>query len=53
MKQAVQMARAGGVEIGFAGWGRQEFPKICNEMEALCDYSFPSVDALERFLFEA
>lgn len=51
MKQAVQMARNGGAKIGFAGWGRQEFPKICEEMESLCDYSFHSIEELEQFLF--
>ena len=52
MKHAVQMARDAGVSIGFAGWGRREFPAICNEMEALCDYSFYSTEELEKFLFE-
>lgn len=52
MKPAVQMARDGGIEIGFAGWGRKEFPAICEEMEALCDYSFYSIEELEKFLFE-
>ncbi len=51
MKPAVEMAQAVGVKIGFAGWGRAEFPEICSEMEKLCDYSFYSVDALEEFLF--
>ena len=52
MKPAVQMARDGGIEIGFAGWGRKEFSAICEEMEALCDYSFYSIEELEKFLFE-
>ncbi len=52
MKPAVQMARAAGVEIAFAGWGRAEFPEICGEMETLCDYSFYSTESLEKFLFE-
>ncbi len=52
MKPAVQMARAAGVKIGFAGWGRAEFPQICGEMETLCDHSFYSVESLEHFLFE-
>ena len=51
MKPAVEMARRGGVKIGFAGWGRHEFPQICNEMEQLCDFSFYSPEELENFLF--
>lgn len=51
MKQAVPMARSAGVSIGFAGWGRAEFPEIVREMERLCDHSFLTVQALEDFLF--
>lgn len=51
MKPAVSMARSGGVQIAFAGWGRAEFPNICAEMEELCDFSFYSTEALEAFLF--
>ncbi len=52
MKPACQMARAARVEIAFAGWGRKDFPKIKEEMIALCDYSFDSTEELEHFLFE-
>ena len=52
MKPAVEMARAGGVPIAFAGWGRSEYPIICGEMEKLCDYSFYSTESLEKFLFD-
>ena len=52
MKPAVEMARQGGVQIAFAGWGRKEFPEICAEMESLCDYSFDSTESLEKFLFD-
>lgn len=52
MKAAVEMARAGGCPIAFAGWGRTEFPQITNEMSALCDFSFRSIADLENFLFE-
>lgn len=52
MKPAVEMARRGGVQIAFAGWGRAEFPQICREMESLCDYSFYSTESLEKFLFD-
>lgn len=52
MKPAVEMARRGGVQIAFAGWGRKEFPQICSEMNQLCDFSFYSMEDLEKFLFE-
>ena len=52
MKAAVEMARKANVKIGFAGWGRQEYPEICNEMTCLCDFAFPDVAALEHFLFD-
>ena len=52
MKTAVQMARDGGVKIAFAGWGRKEFPEICQDMETLCDFSFYSTEELEKFLFD-
>lgn len=52
MKPAVEMAHRGGVPIAFAGWGRKDFPKICAEMEDLCDYSFYSTKDLEKFLFD-
>lgn len=52
MKFAVPMARSAGCEIAFAGWGRKDFPAICEEMENLCDYSFYSTEELKKFLFE-
>ena len=52
MKFAVSMARAAGSPIAFAGWGRMDFPNICKEMEALCDYSFYRVEQFADFLFE-
>lgn len=51
-KAACPMAKAAGVAIAFAGWGRKEFPKITGEMTSLCDYAFASTEALEKFLFE-
>ena len=51
-KASVPMAHSAGIQIGFAGWGRQEFPKISAEMKALCDYAFDSTEELETFLFE-
>lgn len=51
MKPAVEMARAAGVEIAFAGWGRLEYPQISSQMTAMCDYAFSTVEQLEAFLF--
>lgn len=52
MKAAVGMARAVGCPIAFSGWGRKEFSQIYQEMSNCCDYSFDSVENLEKFLFE-
>ena len=51
-KAAVPMAHEANVQIAFAGWGRTDFPKITAEMEKLCDWSFASTEALEKFLFQ-
>ena len=52
MKPACQMARSAGVKIAFAAWGRLEYPKICEEMHKLCDFSFNSTKELEKYLFD-
>ena len=52
MKPACQMASAVGVKIAFAAWGRLSYPRICEEMEKLCDFRFYSTEELEKFLFE-
>ena len=52
MKPAVSMARAGGCQIAFAGWGRIEFPQIFEEMSSCCDFTFDSTEKLEKFLFD-
>lgn len=52
MKPAWEMASKAGVPIAFAAWGRQEYPKILEEMRRLCDFSFDSPKNLEKFLFE-
>lgn len=52
MKPACEMARSAGVPIAFAAWGRKDYPEIMAQMEKLCDYSFCSTQALEKFLFE-
>ena len=51
MKPAWEMATKAGVPIAFAGWGRQGYPEIIQEMSALCDYSFLSIQQFEEFLF--
>ena len=51
MKPAWEMAKKVNAPIAFAGWGRQNYPEIVTEMNALCDYSFPCVDDFHRFLF--
>lgn len=52
MKAAVKMARDGSCPIGFAGWGRTDFPEITEEMTQLCDFAFDSTESLEKFLFD-
>lgn len=52
MKPAWEMASKAGVPIAFAAWGRKDYPEIMAEMTRLCDYSFDSTQALERFLFD-
>lgn len=52
MKPAVEMARAAGVNIAFAGWGRQDYPEICSEMSRLCDFSCGTIRDLEHLLWE-
>jgi len=52
MKPACQMASSAGVPIAFAAWGRKDYPELSREMTALCDFTFDSAQALERFLFD-
>lgn len=52
MKFAVSMARSAGCDIAFAGWGRKDYPAICEEMESLCDYTFYTPKQLAKFLLE-
>lgn len=51
MKPAWEMAKAVNVPIAFAGWGRKDYPKIFEEMTALCDYTFESTEKFGQFLF--
>ena len=52
MKLACQMAEPVNVAVAFAGWGKEDFPEIAQEMRALCRYSFDTTTDLRRFLFE-
>lgn len=52
MKLAWRMAHPLGVKIAFAAWGKQEFPKLAEEMRILCDFTFDETADLERFLFD-
>lgn len=51
MKPAWEMAQKANVEIAFAGWGRQNYPEIVEEMTGLCNYAFHSTKDLSEFLF--
>ena len=52
MKLGWQMAKDAGVSTAFAGWSKQEFPELTGQMRALCEHSFDSAKALEKFLFD-
>jgi len=52
MKPACEMSQKAGVDMAFAAWGRAGYPQICEEMRRLSKYSFDSVDALTKFLFD-
>ena len=53
MKPAWEMATNAGVEIGFAAWGKVNFPAVSKEMEALCHYTFQNPKDLADFLFHS
>ena len=52
LKPGVLMAQAGGVTIGAAGWGH-DIPEIRKFMTEQCNYYFPSVDSLRRFVLNS
>lgn len=52
MKLAWRMAHPLGVKIAFAAWGKVDFPELSKEMREICDYSFDTTEALEKFLLE-
>ncbi len=49
LKPAVTMAHAVGAAIGAAGWGIM-VSEIADYMRRVCDYYFPTIDHLDRFL---
>lgn len=51
MKPAYDMAKAAGVPIAFAAWGRLDQKEIRSFMESHCDFSFCSPEELAEFLF--
>lgn len=51
MRPGYEMAKSAHVPIAFAAWGRSDYPRITEEMTALCDYAFSSTKELENFLF--
>lgn len=51
MTPGCQMAHAAGVKVAFSAWGRNGFPEVSAAMEECCDYTFPTPEALEHFLF--
>ena len=52
MKLGCKMASPVGVKVAYAGWNGLGVASIDEEMTALCDYSFSSVEELEKFLFD-
>lgn len=52
MKPAYHMASCAGVCIGFAAWGRKDYPELTAQMKKLCNFSFDSPEELEHFLFD-
>ena len=51
LKLAHTMARSAGVKIGFAAWSKEDLPMLAEEMQHICDFTFPSPQALYDFLF--
>lgn len=51
-KLAYHMAKSVGVQIAFAAWSKADFPDIGSQMREMCDFSFDTTNALEKFLFE-
>ena len=51
LKPGCDMAKAAGVPIAYAGWGRDHMPQIGAQMRAWSDYAFDTTEDLEHFLF--
>ena len=51
LKTGYDMANQAGVEIAFAGWGRQNAKKLYDQMATVCDYIFDEPKELYDFLF--
>lgn len=51
LKPGCDMAKAAGVDIAYAGWGRKNVPEITEKMQNWCDYTFDSPQELGKFLF--
>ena len=50
MKAAVTMAQNAFCAIGFAGWGRVDYPAIFQQMQAMCNITFHSVREFSDFV---
>ena len=51
LKTGCDMAKAAGVDIAFAAWGRQNAKELYAYMKANCDYTFDAPQNLYDFLF--
>ena len=51
LKTGCDMAKAAGVDIAFAAWGRQNAKELYAYMKANCDYTFDAPKNLYDFLF--
>lgn len=52
MKLACKMAHPLGVKVAYAGWSGMGVPSLTAEMEQLCNFTFNSIEEIEKFLFE-
>lgn len=52
MKLSCKMASPLGVKVAYAGWNGLNVPEVDKEMTAICDYTFPTVEAFSCFLFK-
>ena len=52
MQLACKMAAPLGVAVAYAGWSGMGVEEVDQQMRALCEYAFDTVEALAAFLFE-